>query len=205
MGVPKQTCAHPYFFTLNAMADRMTQAQRHYCMSRIRSRNTKPELIVRKHLFSHGYRYRINQKRLPGSPDIVLKKYKTIIFINGCFWHGHEGCKHYVLPKSNTEFWKNKINRNKERDTRQRTLLRKLGWHIIIIWECQLLPSSKKQTLESLDRTLNKIYLDDMSIKKNDVKSNNSAMPKSYIMNEENTQEDINLVAEEKCKYGRKQ
>ena len=117
------------------MADRMSKEQRHKCMSRIKSKDTKPELIVRRYLHAHGYRYRINVKRLPGTPDIVLRKYKTVIFINGCFWHGHEGCKYFVLPKSNSQFWQRKIDRNKKRDIEKRIQLRRLGWHTITIWE----------------------------------------------------------------------
>ena len=117
------------------MADRMTTEQRHKCMSRIKSKDTKPELIVRRYLHAHGYRYRINVKRLPGTPDLVLRKYKTVIFINGCFWHGHEGCKYFVMPKSNSQFWQKKIERNKQRDIEKRIQLRLLGWHTIIIWE----------------------------------------------------------------------
>ena len=118
------------------MADRMTTEQRHKCMSRIKSKDTKPELIVRRYLHAHGYRYRINVKRLPGTPDIVLRKYKTVIFINGCFWHGHEGCKYFVTPKSNSQFWQKKIERNKQRDIEKRIQLRHLGWHTIINWGC---------------------------------------------------------------------
>ena len=117
------------------MADRMTKEERHKCMSRIKGKDTKPELIVRRHLHAHGYRYRINVNRLPGTPDIVLRKYKTVIFINGCFWHGHEGCKHFVMPKSNSQFWQKKIDRNKQRDIEKRIQLRRLSWHTIIIWE----------------------------------------------------------------------
>ena len=113
----------------------MTQEQRHRCMARIKGKNTKPELIVRRYLHAHGYRYRINVKRLPGTPDLVLRKYKTVIFINGCFWHGHEGCRYFVMPKSNTTFWEKKIERNKQRDIEKRIQLRLLGWHTIIIWE----------------------------------------------------------------------
>mgnify|MGYP002591532837 CR=1 FL=1 len=91
------------------MADVLTSEQRRKCMSRIRSKNTKPEIIIRKFLFAHGFRFRINVKRLPGTPDIVLRKYQTVIFVNGCFWHGHEGCRYFRLPKSNVDFWKNKI------------------------------------------------------------------------------------------------
>ena len=141
------------------MADKMTQEQRHKCMSRIKSKDTKPELIVRHYLHAHGYRYRINVKRLPGTPDIVLRKYKTVIFINGCFWHGHEGCKHFVMPKTNTEFWQKKIDRNRQRDIEKRIQLRRLGWHTIIIWGCELKPKNRHTTLQALEQTLNKIFL----------------------------------------------
>ena len=141
------------------MADRMTIEQRHKCMSRIKSKDTKPELIVRHYLHAHGYRYRINVKRLPGTPDIVLRKYKTVIFINGCFWHGHEGCKHFVMPKTNTKFWQKKIDRNKQRDIEKRVQLRRLGWHTIIIWGCELKPKNRHTTLQALEQTLNKIFL----------------------------------------------
>ena len=95
------------------MADVLTSEQRRKCMSRIRSKNTKPEIIIRKFLFAHGFRFRINVKRLPGTPDIVLRKYQTVIFVNGCFWHGHEGCRYFRLPKSNVDFWKNKMKGTK--------------------------------------------------------------------------------------------
>ena len=128
-------------------------------MSRIRSKDTKPEIMVRRYLHAHGYRYRINVKRLPGTPDIVLRKYRTAIFINGCFWHGHEGCKYFIIPKSNTPFWEKKIERNRQRDIEKRIQLRRLGWHTIIIWECQLRPKNRNATLLALEKTLNKIYL----------------------------------------------
>ena len=140
------------------MVDKMTPEQRHYCMSRIRSKNTKPEMIVRKYLFSHGFRYRLHVRKLPGTPDIVLRKYKTVIFINGCFWHGHD-CKLSNLPKTRTEFWENKITKNIKRDELKRLQLRALGWHVIQIWECQLKPKSRNETLEGLLRTLNRILL----------------------------------------------
>ena len=141
------------------MPDILTPEQRHKCMSHIRSRNTRPELIVRKYLFACGFRYRVNVKRLPGTPDIVLKKYRTVIFVNGCFWHGHEGCRYFVLPKSNVEFWSAKIERNRTRDLQQRIRLRDMGWHVIQLWECQLKPHERIRTLESLVYTLNKIML----------------------------------------------
>ncbi len=141
------------------MADRMTKEQRHRCMSRIKGRDTKPEMLVRRYLHSRGYRYRVNVRRLPGTPDIVLRKYKTAIFINGCFWHGHEGCRYYVPPKSNSQFWQQKIERNKQRDIEKRIQLRLLGWHTIIIWGCELMPKQRYTTLQALEQTLNKIFL----------------------------------------------
>ena len=139
--------------------DIMSKEQRRHCMSSIKGRNTKPELLVRKFLFARGFRYRLNHPRLPGHPDIVLRKYKTCIFVNGCFWHKHEGCKYFVIPKTRTEFWMNKINRNQERDKDVKQQLSKMGWHSITIWECELKPSNKDKTLESLLYTLNKIFL----------------------------------------------
>ena len=120
------------------MADKMTPSQRHYCMSRIRGKATKPELLVRHWLWSHGYRYRLNVKSVPGKPDIVLRKYRTAIFVNGCFWHGHEGCSLYSVPKSNTDFWIAKVQRNRERDQQEYKALHDAGWQVIVIWECQL-------------------------------------------------------------------
>lgn len=143
------------------MSDVMNPEQRSRCMSHIKSQNTKPEIIVRKELFKRGFRFRINVTKLPGHPDIVLTKYKTVIFVNGCFWHGHEGCKYFVLPKSNIDFWKSKIERNQKRDIEVQQELAKMGWHCITIWECQLKPNIKDKTLESLDYTLNHIYLTD--------------------------------------------
>lgn len=127
---------------------------RSYNMSRIKGKNTKPEEIVRKYLFSHGFRYRKNDKRLPGTPDIVLPKYKTAIFVNGCFWHGHAGCKYFVYPQNNAEFWKNKIKTNIERDQKKETQLKKLGWHVITIWECQLKPRVREENLLKLIKKL---------------------------------------------------
>ena len=132
------------------MADVHTSEQRSYNMSRIQSKNTKPEEIVRKYLFSQGFRYRKNYPRLPGKPDIVLPKYKTVIFVNGCFWHGHEGCKYFVWPKSNAEFWKEKIDKNTARDRTNHQLLKAQGWKIIDVWECQLKKDSREATLEKL-------------------------------------------------------
>ena len=133
-------------------------------MAAIRAKNTKPEIIVRKYLFSRGFRYRLYHKRLPGHPDLVMRKYRTCIFVNGCFWHGHDNCKAFKMPKTNTEFWKNKIERNKTRDKDGLKQLAKMGWHTIVVWECQLKPSIRLQTLMALEYTLNSIYLKDHSV-----------------------------------------
>ena len=132
------------------MADVHTPEQRSYNMSRIRSKNTKPEELVRKFLFSQGFRYRKNDARLPGKPDIVLPKYKTVIFVNGCFWHGHEGCRYFVWPKNNAEFWEEKITGNIQRDKHNHQLLANQGWRVIEIWECQLKRSVADNTLQNL-------------------------------------------------------
>ena len=130
------------------------QKTRSYNMSRVKGKDTKPEEIVRKYLFSQGFRYRKNDKRLPGKPDIVLPKYKTVIFVNGCFWHKHEGCKYFVWPKSNSEFWKEKIESNLVRDKKQYEELKNAGWHVIIVWECEL---KKKQRMDTLERLVTEI------------------------------------------------
>ena len=132
------------------MADVHTPEQRSRNMSAIRSKNTKPEEIVRKYLFSQGFRYRKNDKRLPGSPDIVLPKYRTVVFVNGCFWHKHDGCKYFVWPKNNAAFWKTKIESNVSRDRQKESQLIALGWNVIIIWECQLKKEFKEHTLSQL-------------------------------------------------------
>jgi DNA mismatch endonuclease (patch repair protein) len=159
--------------------DKLSAEQRHKNMAAIRSKDTKPEMIVRRGLWSRGFRYRLNHKRLPGHPDLVLKKYRTCIFVNGCFWHGHhvampqmsdgrgqmedviensECCK---IPNTNREFWVAKIRRNQERDIEEQKRLAEMGWHCITIWECELKPSKREDTLKSLVFTLNKIWLDD--------------------------------------------
>jgi DNA mismatch endonuclease (patch repair protein) len=139
--------------------DRLSAEQRHKNMAAIRSKNTKPEMIVRKGLWSKGFRYRLNSPRLPGHPDLVLRKYRTCIFVNGCFWHGHEGC--CKIPNTNREFWVAKIKRNQERDIETQKRLAEMGWHCITIWECELKPSKREQTLKSLVFTLNKIWLEE--------------------------------------------
>ena len=154
--------------------DSLSKEQRHKNMSAIRSKDTKPEWIVRKELWSRGFRYRLNSSKLPGHPDLVLRKYRTCIFVNGCFWHGHnvalpevnseeqivnsDCCK---IPKTNREFWVAKIRRNQERDIEEQKQLAKMGWHCITIWECELTSRKREATLKSLVYTLNKIWLDD--------------------------------------------
>ena len=175
--------------------DKLTTEQRHSNMAAIRSKDTKPEMIVRKGLWKRGFRYRLNHKRLPGHPDLVLRKYRTCIFINGCFWHGHnvslttdpsltpnpspkgegdskgEGSEYIVnsecckIPKTNREFWVAKIQRNKERDKEEQRKLAEMGWHCITVWECELKPSKREDTLESLAFTLNHIWLQDHGAK----------------------------------------
>ena len=154
------------------------QARRSANMAAIRGKNTKPEMIVRRGLWSRGFRYRLNHKRLPGHPDLVLRKYRTCIFVNGCFWHGHhinlqfddlqftisnsECCK---IPKTNREFWVAKIRRNKERDKEEQRKLAEMGWHCITVWECELKPSKREETLDSIAFTLNHIWLQDHGAK----------------------------------------
>lgn len=137
------------------MPDHLTPAQRHLVMSHIRSRNTKPELKVRQWLWAHGYRYRLNVKSVPGKPDIVMRKYHTAIFVNGCFWHGHEGCDKYRLPQTNVDFWKNKIDRNRKRDQENYQVLQENGWQVIVVWECQLTPKRIEQTMNEVELLLN--------------------------------------------------
>jgi len=132
------------------MADVHSKETRSYNMSRIRGKNTKPEMIVRKFLFSKGYRYRLHDKNLPGKPDIILPKYKTVIFIHGCFWHGHEGCRYYVIPKTRTDWWVEKINRNKEKDEESRDKLTRADWRILTIFECELKGKKQEETLNNL-------------------------------------------------------
>lgn len=130
--------------------DNRSKEARSQNMAHIPSKNTKPEDTVRKYLFSHGFRYRKNVASLPGKPDIVLPKYKTVVFVDGCFWHGHEGCKWFVPPKTNTEFWNAKFKYNIERDKRNYSLLSEMGWKVLIVWECEIRHSDSIVTLEKL-------------------------------------------------------
>ena len=143
----------------------MSIEQRHKNMAAVKSKDTKPEMVVRKYLWSRGFRYRVNNPRLPGHPDIVLRKYHTCIFVNGCFWHGHEGCKYFRMPKTNTEFWEKKISRNRERDREEQKQLARMGWHCITVWECELKGERREKTLESLEFTLNHIFIQDRDLR----------------------------------------
>ena len=165
-------------FCLERKMDKITPEQRHSNMAAIHGKDTKPEMLVRKYLWKHGFRYRLNHGRLPGRPDLVLKKYRTCIFVNGCFWHGHnlqseignerffvssECCK---IPKTRRDFWINKIARNKERDVEVQHKLAAMGWHCVTVWECELKPSVRESTLRSLAFTLNSIFLDNQGVKR---------------------------------------
>ena len=140
-------------------------------MAYVKSKDTKPEMIVRKGLWKRGFRYRLNHNRLPGHPDLVLRKYRTCIFVNGCFWHGHlveidkmESSQCCRLPNLNRDFWIAKIRRNKERDKKEQSKLAEMGWHCITVWECELTPKRRVSTLESISFTLNHIWLQDHKV-----------------------------------------
>ncbi len=132
------------------MTDVLSKEQRKRCMSHVRGKNTKPEVMVRQFLFAQGFRYRLYRKDLPGKPDIVLPKYKTVIFIHGCFWHGLPGCKYATIPEANHDFWFAKISGNIERDKSNYAKLNELGWKVIEIWQCELKPKFREQTLNNL-------------------------------------------------------
>jgi len=151
--------------------DKLSPEQRHRNMAAIHGKDTKPEMIVRRGLWSRGFRYRLNHKRLPGHPDLVLRKYRTCIFVNGCFWHGHnitlnmESSACCKIPKTNHDFWVAKIRRNKERDKEDQRKLAEMGWHCITVWECELKPKQRERTLDSIAFTLNHIWLQDHGAK----------------------------------------
>jgi len=154
------------------MSDRLSPQQRHANMAAIHGKDTKPEMVVRRWLWGHGFRYRLNLRRLPGKPDIVLRKYRTCIFVNGCFWHGHnvamppvENSACCKIPTTNRGFWVAKIMRNKERDREVQRELAAMGWHCITIWECELKPAQRELTLQALAFTLNRIFLQDHTVK----------------------------------------
>lgn len=141
------------------MTDIKTPEERSRNMAAIHSCDTKPEMLVRRYLHGMGWRYGLHNKKLPGSPDIVMRRFKTVIFVHGCFWHGHENCKYYRLPKSNTEFWQDKINKNRTRDERDVEALLQLGWNVIVIWECELKTEVlRQQTFSRLLEILNRTY-----------------------------------------------
>lgn len=183
------------------MSDTMTPEQRHRCMSHIRSKATKPELKVRRWLWSHGYRYRLNVKSVPGKPDIVMRPYRTAIFVNGCFWHGHgvrmRECVNVLMreciedstcckiPQTNRGFWVDKIRRNQERDARNCQLLMENGWRVIVIWECELKASAIEQTMSRVELQLNENLLSLYRHK-----------PQPYPLDEEQAS---SLAAEEIC------
>lgn len=135
------------------MVDNLSKEERSATMARVRSKNTKPEKAVRSLLFNMGYRFRICRSDLPGKPDIVLNKFKSVIFVHGCFWHGHTGCKNARIPKSNVEFWKSKIERNKVRFTKVERELVEQGWKILVIWECEI--KNNEQLRDKLEDFLN--------------------------------------------------
>lgn len=152
--------------------DKLSKQQRSKNMAAIRSKDTKPEMIVRRGLWKRGFRYRLNHKRLPGHPDLVLRKYRTCIFVNGCFWHGHlveqskmESSACCKIPTTNHDFWVAKIRRNKERDKEEQKKLAAMGWHCITVWECELKASKREETLDSIAFTLNHIWLQDHQVK----------------------------------------
>ena len=132
------------------MADRMTPEQRHRCMASIRGVDTRPEMLVRRYLHCQGFRYSLHSKRLPGKPDLVLRRYHSVIFVHGCFWHGHPGESCYRKPSTNVKFWEEKIRRNKERDSADVAALEALGWHVIVVWECELAKKRIKDTMTNL-------------------------------------------------------
>lgn len=132
------------------MADVHDIETRSYNMSQIKGKNTKPEMLVRKFLHGHGLRYRLHDKKLPGKPDIVLPKYNTVVMVHGCFWHGHESCKYYVVPKTRTQWWLDKINTNKRKDKENESELKAIGWDILTVFECELKPEKRDETLINL-------------------------------------------------------
>lgn len=168
------------------MADNLTHQQRHHIMSSIHATSTKPELMLRKRLWKDGFRYRVNDRRFAGTPDVVLPKYRTAIFVHGCFWHGHKNCKNYVVPKTNTSFWIEKIARNQKRDEDVWRQLEAKGWFVIIVWECEL----AKKNLES---TIGKV--------ENEIRSNGEAFRHSIEERQLNRQQHSSERREQKRRH----
>ncbi len=174
------------------MVDKLSPEQRRKCMQANKSNDTKPELLVRKYLFHRGIHYRLHCSNLPGKPDIVLKKYSTVIFINGCFWHGHDGCSYYRIPKTNTAFWLNKVETNKSRDERVHQQLTALGWGVMVIWECQLKPAVREATLQEVVYNLSLAYLKNHKVE--------SVEPVIYPYESE-----APIAAEDEVEYGKRE
>ncbi len=143
------------------MPDIFSKSKRSDIMSKISGKETKPEILVRKYLFAHGFRYRKNAKDLPGKPDIVLPKYKAVVFVNGCFWHGHENCKKATLPATNTEFWREKISNNIIRDEKTYAELSSMGYKVLIIWQCELSIKKRKIILDELAKKIRLCSMND--------------------------------------------
>jgi len=176
----------------NLKMDIWSKNKRSECMSKIRSKDTKPELTLRKALFARGFRYRVNDKHLPGKPDIVLPKYKTVIFMHGCFWHRHEGCKYAYTPKTNTEFWVAKITTNKERDKINIQKLDALGWNVLTVWECEIRHKYRHDITPLVDRIAAEL-LDYVS----------PYPKKMYLKFYEEIEDKVMMVAEDVVEYQR--
>ncbi|MBQ8773963.1 MAG: very short patch repair endonuclease [Muribaculaceae bacterium] len=168
--------------------DVFTPHKRSSVMAKIRSCDTKPELIVRRYLWSRGYRYRKNVKGLPGTPDIILKKYRVAIFVHGCFWHGHDDSH---LPNSNRDFWQRKIERNQKRDLSSKEALKRMGWNVMTIWECQLKPSRRQNTLREMESLINSSFL-------------SRYKPTSSTYQHDYEEQAVSQVAEPQSRYGGK-
>ncbi len=175
------------------MPDKLTPSQRHKCMSRIRGKNTRPEMLVRKGLHARGFRFRLQDRRLPGRPDIVLPKYGVAIMVNGCFWHGHKGCRYAIRPKSNVEFWEAKIARNRHRDEVTTAHLEALGWTVITVWECELRGKLESDTI--LDELADEIrFIGESKIRQEAVRQQNISAAR--ILREEILRRQAQLEAE---------
>ena len=179
------------------MADKLTSSQRSHCMSRIRGKNTKPEILVRKGLHARGFRFRLHNKKLPGSPDIVLPKYGVAIMVNGCFWHGHKGCRYATKPKSNVAFWEAKIARNRHRDEVTTAHLEALGWTVITVWECEL--RGKLESNARLDKLAGEIrFIGEGKIQQEAMRQQNRSMGRKLreemIRRQEQLKAEIDLL-----------
>ena len=179
------------------MTDKLTSLQRHKCMSSIRGKNTKPEILVRKGLHARGFRFRLHNKKLPGSPDIVLPKYGVAIMVNGCFWHGHKGCRYATKPKTNIEFWETKIARNQHRDEVTAAHLEALGWTVITVWECEL--RGKLESNARLDKLADEIrFIGESKIQQEAMRQQNRSMGRKLreemIRRQEQLKAEIDLL-----------